>query len=277
MKGLAALLSCWLCKLVLPHKEVNRIRPFCLQSSKRPAGRDFLWPVLASIYNGLRQLVSSSNLKERKAVFPIHYVYVWLGQYFETHHHHSRLRSGAQMIKLAGERMAKYFNALEAHNIFQDVNQSDLPNSCMSKDKQLIVVDDGNLSTYWSDYFINLRSSFLIFRCDNEHVIETYSPCRFSRQFGFCQDIPGNLKKELHTGTLKEVIQLWFSCTRLGPGSKVVIPARLSKESPLVTKEYDDWWSRRFRNFSSKSTKVTIIKRTQGVTSWQRLPKYPRQ
>lgn len=166
---------------------------------------------------------------------------------------------------------------LEAHNIFQDVNQSDLPNSCMSKDKQLIVVDDGNLSTYWSDYFINLRSSFLIFRCDNEHVIETYSPCRFSRQFGFCQDIPGNLKKELHTGTLKEVIQLWFSCTRLGTGSKVVIPARFSKESPLVTKEYDDWWSRRFWNFSRKSTKVTILKRTQGVTSWQRLPKYPRQ
>lgn len=52
MKGLSALLSCWLCKLVLPHK-VNRIRPFCLQSCKRPrpAGRDFLWPVLASIYN----------------------------------------------------------------------------------------------------------------------------------------------------------------------------------------------------------------------------------
>lgn len=110
-------------------------------------------------------------------MFPIHYVYVLLGQYFETHHH-SRLRSGAPMIKLAGERMAKYFNALEAHNIFQDVNQSDLPNSCMCKDKQLIVVDDGNLSIYWSDYFINLRSSFLTFLCDNEHVIETSSPCR---------------------------------------------------------------------------------------------------
>lgn len=52
-------------------------------------------------------------------MFPIHYVYGWLGQYFETHHHHSRLRSGAQMIKLAGERMAKYFNALEATTFFK--------------------------------------------------------------------------------------------------------------------------------------------------------------
>ncbi|MCE0482009.1 hypothetical protein HAX54_040310 [Datura stramonium] len=43
------------------------------------------------------------------------------------------------------------------------------------------------------DFFIGLSSGFITLRHDDNLIVESYSPHQFSRQFGFCQDIPNVL------------------------------------------------------------------------------------
>ena len=42
-------------------------------------------PVLVSIYNGLNKIACSSKLGTNASIFSIHYLYKWLGEYFDTH------------------------------------------------------------------------------------------------------------------------------------------------------------------------------------------------
>ncbi|KAG5596076.1 hypothetical protein H5410_037308 [Solanum commersonii] len=71
---------------------------------------------------------------------------------------------------------------------------------------------------------------------------EPYSPHRFSRQFGYCQDVPGALIKHHYDGSLLVLVQLWNSCVHLGSSSKIIIPMRPSNKGSLMTCEYSDWW-----------------------------------
>ncbi|KAH0644726.1 hypothetical protein KY284_032610 [Solanum tuberosum] len=45
----------------------------------------FAIPILASIYRGLRDISTSSNLGACNTLLPFHYVYGWIGEYFETY------------------------------------------------------------------------------------------------------------------------------------------------------------------------------------------------
>lgn len=40
-------------------------------------------------------------------VFPIHYVYAWLGEYFRVYHPSSEIKGLARMTQFAGEGMTK--------------------------------------------------------------------------------------------------------------------------------------------------------------------------
>ncbi|KAH0636298.1 hypothetical protein KY290_038348 [Solanum tuberosum] len=111
-------------------------------------------PVLASIYRGLKDISTSSNLGASDILLPIHYVHGWIG----------------------------------------------------------------------------LRSSFVTLRLDDELIVEPYSPHRFSRQFGFCQDVPGALIEQHYNGSLLALVQLWDSCVRLGSSLKIIIPMRPSNK-----------------------------------------------
>ncbi|KAH0709108.1 hypothetical protein KY284_010535 [Solanum tuberosum] len=87
--NLAAFFACWLCKFVLPNKNVNHVRASVFKVASLMAhGKKFSLavPVLASIYRGLKEISTSSNLSVANIIFPIHYVYGWLGEYFGTHH-----------------------------------------------------------------------------------------------------------------------------------------------------------------------------------------------
>ena len=85
---LAAFLACWLCKFVLPWGGVNLIcsRVFKV-ASKMAQGETFslVVPVLANMYNGLNEIACSSKPGTNASIFPIHYLYGWLGEYFDTH------------------------------------------------------------------------------------------------------------------------------------------------------------------------------------------------
>ena len=43
---------------------------------------------------------------------------------------------------------------------------------------------------------VALRDGFLPIHCDESFYVEPYSPHQFSRQFGFCQRIPGVLLED---------------------------------------------------------------------------------
>ncbi|CAL9017787.1 unnamed protein product [Prunus brigantina] len=85
---LAAFLTCWLCKFVFPKDDVTLIRPGVFKVASRMAhGVSFglAVPVLASIYKGLNDISSADDSGNCTTVLPFHYVYGWLGEYFDTY------------------------------------------------------------------------------------------------------------------------------------------------------------------------------------------------
>ena len=85
---LAAFLACWLCKFVLSWVGVNLIFPGVFKvASIMAQGETFslIVPVLASIYNDLNEIACSSKPGTNAYIFPLHYLYGWLGEYFDTH------------------------------------------------------------------------------------------------------------------------------------------------------------------------------------------------
>ncbi|OIT21864.1 hypothetical protein A4A49_61913, partial [Nicotiana attenuata] len=169
-------------------------------------------PVLASIYHGLKEVSTSQDLGACKALFPIHYVYGWIGAYFDTYYRVKRPQRGPQMCKVSGEKMAKHFDLSNARELFQQVSARQLHHLAMLQGRELHLTDRDEQSNSWSDFFISLRSSFITLRHDDIHIVESYSPHRFSRQFGFCQDIPGKLIERPYDGALKMLVQFWDSC-----------------------------------------------------------------
>ncbi|XP_071907750.1 uncharacterized protein [Coffea arabica] len=257
---IAAFIACWICKFLLPSKKVDRIRPSvfkvaCLMAT----GKRFYLaiPVLASIYHGLREIVHAPNLGECGVTFPIHYVYAWIGLYFDVYHENNQVSSHhARMTRFSGEKMAIFYGRSEAEEIFKEVNPLRLPKLCWTENEEKVLIDDGSLSSRLTSYFISQRSCHLTLRKDNTFIIEKYNPCRFSRQFGFCQDIPNNLKEITHTYTLGEAIQLWDSSVRMQTRSRMTIPTH--RKHPLITKDYDVWWSTRSNSVSSTPFKFTV-------------------
>ncbi|KAF3644385.1 hypothetical protein FXO37_21480 [Capsicum annuum] len=80
---LAAFLACWICKFLLPNKKAGCIRASVFKVASLMAHREkfsLAVPVLASIYRGLWEISTSSNLVSCHALFPIHYVYGWIGK-----------------------------------------------------------------------------------------------------------------------------------------------------------------------------------------------------
>ncbi|KAH7843639.1 hypothetical protein Vadar_019056 [Vaccinium darrowii] len=156
------------------------------------------------------------------------------------------------MVRIAGDHMAKPFTAATAHNLLRSVNLSQLSSLSLSTRDELHIVDDGAQSHSRTDYIISLRSSYLTLRRNKEYVVEPYSPHRFSRQFDFCQDIPGNLVEEACPINLPDVVGLWQSCTKLGTKAEFKIPVRLRKG--LATKRYMEWhWYTNRQNQAKQS------------------------
>ncbi|KAG5589938.1 hypothetical protein H5410_040452 [Solanum commersonii] len=118
---LAAFLACWLCKFLLLNKKTNCIRASVFKVEGLMAHGEIFFSavlVLASIYRGLRDISTSSNLGACGILLPIHYVYGWIGEYFETYYHVTRPQRGVRMWQISGEKMAKHFNLVDARKLF---------------------------------------------------------------------------------------------------------------------------------------------------------------
>ena len=74
-------------------------------------------PVLASIYNDLNEIACSSKPGTNASIFPIHYSYEWLVEYFDTHFISPSLNHPLQMTYYAREFSAKCFHYLQAQTL----------------------------------------------------------------------------------------------------------------------------------------------------------------
>ncbi|PIN26510.1 hypothetical protein CDL12_00733 [Handroanthus impetiginosus] len=257
---LAAFLSCWLCHFVLPHRRVNRIRATVFKVASMMARGDtfaLAVPILVSIYRCLRDISTSASLNESTVIFPIHYLYGWTAQHLDTHYTSKIELVRAYMVKYAWENMAKHFGLSEARDLFHNVNPSSLQQLRSYQEGQISVIDKAGISDKYKDLFVALRSSYLTFRTGEEHIVEVYSPHRFSRQHRFCQDVLGTLRREILSCELNELVRLWASSTLLGTLSKLTIPGDASSP-PLVSKEYSDWWRKCWKATSTKNMKIIL-------------------
>ena len=71
-------------------------------------------PVLANIYNCLNEITCSSKPRTNASIFPIHYLYGWLGEYFDTHFISPSWNHPPQMTYYIGEFSDKSFDDLQA-------------------------------------------------------------------------------------------------------------------------------------------------------------------
>jgi hypothetical protein len=252
---LAALLSCWLGEFVFPGKEANLIRPGTFKvASLMARGKKYCLavPVLATIYKGLNDIASSSVPSKCDTTFPAHYLNAWSAEYFATHFDLPEASPlDPCMVRFSGEGAAKYFEEAEARKLFCSITKFKFHRLALFKGHQEILEDNDQLSDSYVDYFISQRPSYLSSRRGDLSVLEPYSPHRFGRQFGFTQDIPGEIKEDLRAAPLERVMHLWHRCLRINTKSQFLVPSRSPSDAAPCTKDYMDWWSKRSDGFFS--------------------------
>ncbi|OMO71575.1 hypothetical protein COLO4_28174 [Corchorus olitorius] len=74
------------------------------------------------------------------------------------------------------------------------------------------------------EYFVSVRSCYLNLSRGNFYLVEPYSPHPFTRQFGYCQDVPGSLISDIRTTTLRELLRYWHCSVSRHPFCEMVIP-----------------------------------------------------
>ena len=96
---------------------VNLIHPKVFKvASKMAQGETFslVVLVLASIYNSLNKITYSSKPGTNASIFPIHYLYGWLNEYFDTHFISPSWSHPPRMTYYTGEFFVKCFDDLQA-------------------------------------------------------------------------------------------------------------------------------------------------------------------
>ena len=120
---LTTLISYWLCSFVLPTESMCLIRPAVLMAASKLAHEECLNPAisaLASIYRGLNRISTAQSMNKLEVIFPIHYVYGWLGTYFQTyfdHSHHPHVHP--KMVRFSGEKMNRTPDVQEARELLK--------------------------------------------------------------------------------------------------------------------------------------------------------------
>ncbi|CAN6697047.1 unnamed protein product [Malus baccata var. baccata] len=105
-------------------------------------------------------------------------------------------------------------------------------------------MDDSHLRSSDLSYLISLRSAYVSLRQENRCVVQPYNPHRFSRQFGFVQNVPGRLKEKAQSESLQAVYMHWESCTRACTNAYITLPAKDEFRGNPVTRVYAHWWSK---------------------------------
>ncbi|KAK6128210.1 hypothetical protein DH2020_038044 [Rehmannia glutinosa] len=244
---LAAFLACWLCVFVLPNDDINMIRPSTfkmagIMASGRTVGLAI--PVLASIYKGLNKIAGSSRPSRVCSTFSVHFVHGWLAHYFKNHHQVWQGVRGPKMTTFSGEGGAKYYDPADARKRIHKGELVSLTCAMITNEKDFTYVDDGNAEEFERNYFLAIRSNYLLLRQGGYFIVEPYSPHRFGRQFGFYQVVPGALKRDVRRASLDEGIHYWRLCTLSKTFSKACLPCMPPNAKKLSSEDYKTWWNK---------------------------------
>ncbi|OMO81754.1 hypothetical protein COLO4_23428 [Corchorus olitorius] len=137
------------------------------------------------------------------------------------------------MAKFSGEGGAKQFSARDARvAVYNGFTWGAIP---FTRNRELTIVDDGTLDQRDFAYLVSVRSSYLAVRCNGNIIVEPYSPHRFGRQFGFCQDIPGTLNKDVRSGSEADLVFSWRMCNAYNTKCKLICPPLSLKIAYLTT------------------------------------------
>ena len=124
---LVALILCWLCEFALLNEGPNLIRPSVFKSvSAMARGKRYYLAVLvlANIYRGMNEIVSSKTPSKSDATFPAHHLNAWLAKYFDTHFELERSHSKAvpRMFRYSEEGAAKHYDEVTARKLFHAIS-----------------------------------------------------------------------------------------------------------------------------------------------------------
>ncbi|XP_074298273.1 uncharacterized protein LOC141629116 [Silene latifolia] len=260
---LPAHLSCWLCIFVLPEDSDRLIRPATFEiASMMEEGRVFSLAitVLASIYKGLNGLATSMNPGYSRSFFPTHYLYGWIANYFDTYHAINPSPTGPHMTKYSGPVGARNAKPEEARKLMHEGRKFDTKRFMLNKHKVDVLLDNGDLDALGLDYRASLRSSYLCLRLSNGFHLEPYNPHRFSRQFGFCQDIPGVLNRgsDKPDVTCFEALKYWQVFLFTGSMSRVYLPSPSFRWDENVTLGFTKWWKELYPKDLRKKVDILV-------------------
>ncbi|KAM1552056.1 hypothetical protein ACFX10_044094 [Malus domestica] len=224
---LDAFLACWLCKFVFPTGDINLVHPGVFKvASKMAACESFSLaiPVLANIYKGLSIVADSASTEDRAATL-------------------DKSRPSSLTGAKLGPLMTKYFGVLFAKNL-DDLQARALFKSCEDLRMDPLarvgsvrrgIIDNSHLRFSDLSYLISLRSRFVSLRQEDRCIVQPYSLHRFSRQFGFAQNVPGKLKENSQSASLQAVYMHWESCTHACINAVITLPTNDAFKSNPVT------------------------------------------
>jgi len=189
--------------------------------------------------------------------FPTHYLHGWLAFYFNTHHVLDLTPAGTLMVHYSDFGGAKSFN--DARRPIHEGAIADLGCTMLSKNKYDTLNEDRTLGYEKLSYLIALRSGYLPLRCAATFYAMRYNPHRFSRQFGFWQELPGvlNLDPRTQTTTYNDGLFFWTALLSMNTKSIATLLSRSLHLNKFMTKKYQDWWSK--VTISDLRTNATLL------------------
>ena len=117
--------------------------------------------VLASIYNGLDEIVCSLKPWTNASIFPIHYLYGWLGEYLDTHFISPSWNHPSWMTYYTDEFSTKCFNDLQAQALIMSCKGLKLDHLALHHTECVHWTNNESISVTKASYLISLRSSYL--------------------------------------------------------------------------------------------------------------------
>ncbi|KAJ8432645.1 LOW QUALITY PROTEIN: hypothetical protein Cgig2_011811 [Carnegiea gigantea] len=165
-----------------------------------------------------------------------------VAKYFRTYDFDDRVSTNLRMPKFSGFGRAKTFDLDEVRELISS-ERGFCWNSAIRHRLKATLVDNGQLSRADFAYFASIRSSYVCCRCDDSFVMEHYCPHRFSRQFGFHQDIPAYIDFSILLSS-KIMLRLYQACIRYGTNSRMFFPGQCPSLERKFTHCFQEWWSK---------------------------------
>ncbi|KAG9450352.1 hypothetical protein H6P81_010317 [Aristolochia fimbriata] len=244
---LAALLSVWLSRFVF-RSIGDAIRPMVFKvASYMATGVRFALagPALACLYKGLGHAGCWMAID---GSWP--YLYTWLARLLSHTREDLEVSRRPGMISFGDPSLKRNFTEDQACDLFQRLPVPVWHRYVLATAKTSFLVDERKKPIARQHYesLLSVRSCFLTVRRSIHFFVEPYCPARFARQFGYCQDLPGDMgitANQREISSLSELVALWKTsivrpCGRLDlPPSGERDPSR----DPGTTPAYYTWWT----------------------------------